>query len=219
MLLVSGLHEEEPRSWSGGTCLQRAPSASNASPHLGDETQDDETARRVHHSPGSLFQSSLTCKAPCVSDLLRAMKCSWPIGIPTTAPALAQSGATSSFRSCIDAASFSTSDRRTSLIRRSSIYSFVFNTPSPISRLILYRDTRRTARARCTAGEPPDDTWPGRHCYPFWRRVSREGRSNGYEKRLAHRTFRHWARWAIARKVAGDDAVSHAFWYSGDWLD
>ena len=35
----------------------------------GVETHDDESARSVMHAPGTLFQSSLTCKAPCVSDL------------------------------------------------------------------------------------------------------------------------------------------------------
>jgi hypothetical protein len=58
------------------------------------------------------------------------MKRSRPIEILTTAQAMDQIGATSSFRRCIDAASFSTSVQRTSLIRRSSIYCCVSNTPS-----------------------------------------------------------------------------------------
>ena len=57
-----------------------------------------------------------------------AVKRSRPIRIK--AKAQDQRGATPFFRRCIEAASFSTSVRRTSLIRRSNLYSCVSNEPS-----------------------------------------------------------------------------------------
>lgn len=41
----------------------------------------------------------------------------------------------------------------------------------------------------------------------------------GFEKRYAHHRFRLAARQAIAAELAGDDAISQAFWVSGNWLD
>ena len=59
--------------------------------------------------------------------------------------------------------------------------------------------------------------WCG--CYAPWHRPDKSSNGSRYEKRLAHRTFRRWARHAIVRELRGDDAVSHNFRYCGDWLD
>ena len=53
--------------------------------------------------------------------------------------------------------------------------------------------------------------------WAFWHRASDNGGSV-YEKRLAHRTFRRWAKRAIQRELAGEE-VSQNFRYSGTWLD
>ena len=58
----------------------------------------------------------------------------------------------------------------------------------------------------------------GCDCYTPWDKLVCTGGST-YRKQLAHRTFRRWARDAIRRELAGDDSVSHAFRYCGDWLD
>jgi len=54
-------------------------------------------------------------------------------------------------------------------------------------------------------------------CYRPWKKC-KQGRSV-WEKREVHRRFRHLCRDAIAQELAGNDAVSHAFYVSGDWLD
>lgn len=51
----------------------------------------------------------------------------------------------------------------------------------------------------------------------FWHRSSDNGGSV-YEKRLAHRMFRRWAKQAIQRELAGEE-ISHNFRYCGNWLD
>ena len=51
----------------------------------------------------------------------------------------------------------------------------------------------------------------------FWQRSSDNGGSV-YEKRLAHRMFRRWAKRAIQRELAGEE-ISHTFRYCGNWLD
>ncbi len=87
-----------------------------------------EIARRV---PLRAISFSPQCPpgAPRVEGCMRAaVKRSRPIRIK--AKAQDQRGATPFFRRCIEAASFSTSVRRTSLIRRSNLYSFVSNEPS-----------------------------------------------------------------------------------------
>lgn len=53
--------------------------------------------------------------------------------------------------------------------------------------------------------------------WAFWHRSSDDGGSV-YEKRLAHRTFRWWAKQAIQRELAGEE-ISHNFRYYGNWLD
>ena len=53
--------------------------------------------------------------------------------------------------------------------------------------------------------------------WAFWHRSSDDGGSV-YEKRLAHRTFRRWAKQAIQSELVGEE-VSHNFRYYGNWLD
>jgi hypothetical protein len=56
-------------------------------------------------------------------------------------------------------------------------------------------------------------------CWQPWKKYDKDSNAANYEKRVVHRAFRRQARAAIRRELWGDDAVSHAFYISGDWLD
>jgi hypothetical protein len=56
-------------------------------------------------------------------------------------------------------------------------------------------------------------------CWQPWKKHDKDSDSANYEKRLVHRAFRRQAKEAIRRELCGDDAISHAFYVSGDWLD
>lgn len=52
-----------------------------------------------------------------------------------------------------------------------------------------------------------------------WWQQPHASTSSVFQKRLVHRQFRAQAKRLIARELAGDEAVSHAFRICGDYLD
>lgn len=56
-------------------------------------------------------------------------------------------------------------------------------------------------------------------CWQPWKKYDKDSADANYEKRLVHRAFRRQTKDAIRRELAGDDAISHNFPVSGDWLD
>lgn len=63
--------------------------------------------------------------------------------------------------------------------------------------------------------------WCG--CWHPWKKWGHDSAGSTWEKNLAHRTFRRWARRAIQEEISfvdpEDADVSHAFRYCGTWLD
>lgn len=56
-------------------------------------------------------------------------------------------------------------------------------------------------------------------CWQPWKKFNRFADAATFEKRSAHRAFRREAKAALSRELVGDDAVSHTFFISGNWLD
>lgn len=80
----------------------------------------------------------------------------------------------------------------------------------------FFTDHARPQRIRTDAGwmyDPgPDQVGRQRS----WRLADTRA-ANRYVKRLAHRAFRRLSKDAIRRELSGDDAVSHAFYVSGEY--
>jgi hypothetical protein len=56
-------------------------------------------------------------------------------------------------------------------------------------------------------------------CWKPWKKHDKNSNASNYEKQLVHRAFRRAVKDAIRRELDGDDAISHNFFVSGDWLD
>jgi hypothetical protein len=56
-------------------------------------------------------------------------------------------------------------------------------------------------------------------CWQPWKKHDKTSDAANFEKRLVHRAFRRAVKDAIRRELDGDDAISHHFFVSGDWLD
>jgi hypothetical protein len=80
----------------------------------------------------------------------------------------------------------------------------------------FFADRARPRRIRTDAGwayDPGPNQVERQHPW----RLADTRAANRYVKRLAHRAFRRLSKDAIRRELGGDDAVSHAFYVSGEY--